>query len=523
MDEHRLTEANKITVIPLDPPFSSFRHVELHYSAENDAIRRLFSLARSHDARVLLTEEIDPAGMITEENDEIRHYVADYEMKGLERISFWRSASTVLDNGVYLEEDCIGYAIVKRDTALSRNCDEWHVYEAVFEKYPDPHNCVPNSMRYTVMLGGQKISVGGLLYAQQNGLNKACAQVALRSLISRINGSDISYGQINDLAQAQSANGFDPGEGLGPPQIRAVLAGFGIQFRDFDYNLYGDNERLDHPYQKYIYSGIESGTGALLGFHFTGPAIHAPRRHIIPFYGHTFNKDTWAPDADIFYFHVGERLGYVPSLNWTSSFLGHDDNFGPNYCVPRLYIHPKEVDYVVELLKPGIKFGGAQAEAMALQFLYSVLNQIIDQIDLSENIWLERLIHYAEPDIQRIVLRALAVDRNRYIQHLSNEEDWNQNSEHQPVIDALSRLLPEELWVVEVSIPQLFPANERKLGEIILNGGIELVVDQITRSHFLLVRLPGNYFFRSSDGSPTEEFLVVGSNLTSHLPVIKLD
>jgi len=377
-------------------------------------------------------------------------------------------------------------------------------------------------MEYAVALGRERISVEGLLYAQQNGLNKACAQVALRSLISRINGSDVSYRQINNLARQESTQSFNPGKGLTLLQIRAVLAGFGILFRDLDYNLYSDKERKDYPYQKYVYSGIESGTGALLGFHFTGPAIQDPQRHIIPFYGHTFNKDTWAPEAETSYFRVGEKLGYVSSLNWTSSFLGHDDNFGPNFCVPRLYIQPKEVDYVVELLKPGIKFGGAQAEAMALQFLYSVLNQIIDQIDLSENVWLKRLVHYAHPDIQRIVLRAIAIDRDAYIQHLSNEKDWSQHSEHRQVINVLSKLLPKALWIVEVSIPQLFPANERKLGDIVLNGGIELSASQKKRSHFLFVRLPGLYLFDISEKS-RQQFLTVPSNLTSHLPVMKLN
>jgi hypothetical protein len=217
------------------------------------------------------------------------------------------------------------------------------------------------------------------------------------------------------------------------------------------------------------------------------------------------------------YFRVGERLGYIPSENWTSSFLGHDDNFGPNLCVPRLYIHPKQVEYVVELLKPGIAFGGAQAEALSLQFLYSVLNQI----DTSGNIWLHRLACDADPNIQRIVLRAIAIDRNKYIKHLSNEKDWKQHSEARQIINILGRLLPQALWIVEISVPQLFPANERKLGEIILNGEIEIRSGQSKLSHFLLARLPGRYLFLDYRRGRMD-FLQVPSNLTSHLQVIRL-
>jgi len=522
MDEHRLVDTSKITAIPFDPPFSSFEHVDRIYSDGTPAIRRLFSLARSHDAHTLMIEEIEPAGIISDENDEIKHYVADHEMKGLKRISFWRSRFTVPDESICREEDCVGYAILKHDTAPSKDYDEWHVYEAVFEKYRDSHNCVPSPMKYTVALGGERISVEGLLYAQQNGLNKACAQVALRSLISRINGSDVSYRQINNLARQESTQGFNPAKGLSTQQIQAILKGFGIQFRDFDYTQYSKRQndlyRKQYPYHKYVYAGVESGMGALLGFHLTGPAIADTQGHIIPFYGHTFNKDTWAPEADIAYFQVGRKLRYIPSENWTSSFLGHDDNFGPDFCVPRLYIQLKEVDYVVELLKPGVAFSGAQAEALALQFLYSVLNQI----DVSQNNWLKRLAYYAQPTVQRIVLRAIATNRDTYIQHLSNEKDWSQHSEHRQVINVLSKLLPKALWIVEVSIPQLFPANERKLGDIVLNGGIELKAGQKDRSHFLFVRLPGLYLFDISRGSK-QQFLTVPSNLTSHLPVMRLN
>ena len=518
MDEHRLVEPSTITVISFDSPFSSFHFVDRNYGESNHAIRRLFSLARSQDAHTLMIEKIEPIGMISDENDEIRCYATDYKMKGLNRISFWESRFANPEACVYSEEDCIGYAILKHDTVPSKSYDKWHVFEAVFKKYPHKHNCVPNPMKYTVTLGRGQLHIKGLLYAQQNELNKACAQVALRSVLSRITGDDISYRQINDLAQLESIGNFNPASGLTVKQIRAVLNGFDIEFRDLDYTQGDDAEREQHPYQKYIYAGIESGMGALVGFRLSGPAILGGQRHIIPFYGHTFNKDTWAPEADISYFRVGERLGYVPSENWTSSFLGHDDNFGPNFCIPRLYIHPDQIEYVVELLKPGIMFGGAQAEALSLQFLYSVLNQT----DTSHNVWLQRLAFYAHPDIQRIVLRAIAIDRETYIDHLSNEQDWEHNSENRQVIDILRRLLPPDLWIVEVSIPQLFPANERKLGDIVLNGGLEIKADQKTSSNFLFVRLPSCYFFVFSDVSEEQDFLTVPSNLTSHLPVIHL-
>jgi hypothetical protein len=520
MSAHRHSTIVSRTVLPIARPFSSFAHVDTNYSEDNPAIRRLFSIARSHSARTLIIEDIEPDGIISDENAEIGEYATDYEMKGLQKLSFWSSAFSIPNRESCCRRNCIGYAILKRDRVPSRGYDGWHIFEAVFRKYPHKHNCVPNPMDYDVTLGGIKLSLSGLLYAQQNQLNKACAQVALRSAITRILKTDISYRQINNFAKTQSSEDFVPGGGLSIPQIQAVLRGFGIGFRDFEYTQHIPQERDNQPYQQYVYSGIESGAGALIVFRFTGPSANPNDLHMIPFYGHTFNQDTWAPDADVAYFRVGENLRYLSSQYWTSSFLGHDDNFGPNVCVPRLYMRPDQVEYVAELLKPGVVICGVQAEALALQSLYSVLSEV----DVSSNVWLERLAHYAAPESQQVVLRAVAPNKEVYIRHLKNNSDWENNFERRDanIFEFLTAWLPKTLWVVEVSIPQLFPANERKLGEIVLNAGLLPTMDQPELAHLLFARLPSLYLFQLPQSGGRRRSFNVISSLKSHFPVLTL-
>ncbi len=521
MDDHRLVQARNPTLVRFEQPFSSFTYVDQKYGGANPAIRRLFSIARSHAAQTLMVEEIDPAGIICDENGEIERLYADYQMKGLQRISFWRSSFETIRTGVLREEDCIGYAILKRDAVPSKKYDRWHVFEAVFEKYQHKHNCIPNPMEYSVALGTSIISLRGLLYAQQNTLNKVCAHVALRSVISRAIGRDVSYSEINKLSR-QVSSPHNPSNGLNAEQIRVVLEGFKIGFRDFDYTSGGPDDRSRHPYRRYVYSGVESGAGALLGFRLGGPNIQGTERHIIPFYGHTFNKDTWIPEADMAYFQVGEDIGYVPSESWTSSFLGHDDNFGPCFCIPRLYVPADKVDYVVELLRPRVRFGGAEAEALGLLVLYSILNQL-DHEHLTNNIWLKRFAEHVQHSTQTIVLRAIAVERDVYIQHLSDEPDWDDNRESAEMVGILTGAIPEVLWVVEVSVPQLFAANERKLGDIVLSGKADPIDHESSLSAFLFARLPGLLFFSLGSEHNGERFLTAPSRVVSHLPVIRLE
>jgi hypothetical protein len=223
MFEHRPIQPRQLSITSFSQPFSSFDHIDSHYQDNNPAIRRLFSLARAQDAHTLVTEEIDPAGVITDENAEIAQYCNDYQMTGLNRVSFWKSDFSSIGSDTLREEDCLGYAILKRDQSVTRNYHRWHVFEAVLKKYDHKHNCVPNPGKYEVTIGNGRDIFSGLLFAQQNGLNKCCSQVALRSVISRIRNADISYSETNNFAQASSLTGYDPANGLTTTQIRAVL------------------------------------------------------------------------------------------------------------------------------------------------------------------------------------------------------------------------------------------------------------------------------------------------------------
>lgn len=517
LDDHRRAVADGYEISPLKPPFSFFEFIETKFG-DYDSIRRLFSLARSFSCKTLISETLRPTGIIAEENEDIRSWYPDYRNASLLRLSFWKNE---LSSGIGLSslnnDNIVGYAILKHDLITAKNIDRWHIFEAVFMKYPHEHNCVPRAQEYRLMVGDKLFSVAGILYCQQNGLNKACAQVALRSLLSGLlPESDISYRRINQLA-AKVNSGFDPGQGLSVPQIREILSGLGIAYNDIDYCQGNNQLRQELPYQKYAYAGLESGCGALVGFRLGGRQLQEEAKHIIPFYGHTFNKDTWVPNADISYFRIGEGVGYVPSESWTSSFIGHDDNFGPNFCIPRLYIENDKVDYVVELFRPGVCYSGVKAEAIALDILYSILSSL----DGAGNKWISRLFHWAVK--QQVVFRAQAVTASEYATHLQSLTDWEGRVEKQGIPQALALGMPPLVWAVEISTPQLFPANERKLGEIVLDATQQPDSQEASAffNIFMFARLPGIYLLGGEIVNGTPSFTQVPSDIESHTELFK--
>ena len=525
INDHRLVVAKSLKIFDLIQPFSCFEFIEHHLNGLSSA-QRIFSIARSFKAKTLVVEEISSAGIIEEEIHDISVLYSDYKFSALKRISFWNKSFKITRSLKSTDNsDFIGYAILKQDFVPSKaERQQWHIFEAVFPKYNHPHNCIPLSKSYEITVGSKQYSAHGIMYCQQNGLNKACAQVAVRSLLSRLlPDGDISYRQINNIAAGVNP-GFNPGDGLSPQQIRAILDKCKIQYDDIEYTeeeKNNPNVRYDIPFHKFLYAGIESGCGGLLGFSMSGPEADESK-HIIPFFGHTFNKDTWVPDADTAYFKIGGGVGYTPSENWTSSFIGHDDNFGPNFCVPRLYVRPEQVQYVVELRQNNVKYGGLIAEAQALLFLYSVTPYLDNK-----NIWTKRLAWYSNQKVQRVILRAVCVCRENYINHLSTITDWQNNCETSALPKALVQFLPEKLWVVEVSLPQLFPANERKVGEIVLNAEINRdktkdPASEIDYGLFLLARLPGEYVLLKSVNQYGPAFSTIPSQIHSHVELLSI-
>jgi len=497
-------------------PFSNFDFVEDRFSGtlpEQVSIRRLFSQARSRGARTLVTEDILAVGAVLAENEELTTLFSDHRMGKLKRLTFWKpqfaSSRSVAGRR---SSDLIGVAILKQDIVPSLGMDRWHVFESVFVKYPHGHNCVPAARPFRVRCCDSAFRISGVVYCQQNLLNKACAQVAIRSLLmQRFPDKNITYREINDRARTLNPH-FKPHKGLKARQIRSILKYWGILFTDIDYTTLSQKKQQELPYQKFLYAGIESGAGALLGFEFSGAGASG-QRHIIPFFGHTFNEDTWVSNADAAYFHVGDETKYIPSENWVSSFIGHDDNFGSNFCVPRLYVSPEQVKYVVSLLPGGAKYDGVKAEGVALEYLYSLL----PKLGSSSNRWLSRLTKYSVE--QKIVLRAVCVTRRQYIRHLRAMRDWDDRSENPMFCSAFKQTIPPIVWMVEVSVPELFPANQRKVGEIVLDATRDLT-SKLDFSVFSFARLPGRYlFFRELDGE--SRFWWFPSRLRSHTPLYR--
>ena len=97
--------------------------------------------------------------------------------------------------------------------------------------------------------------------------------------------------------------------------------------------------------------------------------------------------------------------------------------------------------------------------------------------------------------------------------------DWQENAEDADLLDIFEANLPDHLWMVEVSIPELFPANYRKLGELILDARMSVDPDRPHGLLWMIARLPSLYLVNLSPAEGPTKFVPLTSLLNSHTPL----
>ena len=167
---------------------------------------------------------------------------------------------------------------------------------------------------------------------------------------------------------------------------------------------------------------------------------------------------------------------------------------------------PEGVAHVIGTLPYSCRLRSLEAEAVALAWLY----EHVDNIDDEGVLWLKRYVRMHAA--RQLVLRSLLVSKEAYLRHLESVTGWDGTVASEDFVSNLGGVVEvPDVWLIEISVQELYPTNKRKLGEILVN--CSLSYDDIDASGgaekaVLAVRLPGTW----SDGGG--RFLP--SPITSH-------
>jgi hypothetical protein len=476
----------------------------------------------------MVIEKLGDSEDLREENEDLRTRNPDFNSSAAYRLSFFAAKFTTPQRLARLTDgDFIGYAVMKEDSAPSFG-NKRRVYESVIRPSRLVNNFVRGGQDWPCQVGGKAFKMNGYLYAQQNALTNVCAHVALRTAAARFHpNGDMSYREMNQLLGIDHVKvKMGGGNGLTTKQMQQVLEAAGAKCFPADYSNPSTNPP---PFQKYMYGCIESGYPAIVIFGTTDPVGSL---HAVPIFGHTLNQDTWVPNADLLYFKIGAGTIYIPSESWLSTFIAHDDNWGSNYCIPRHYLRsklhpaagqpvpaPEEgvsqcVTHVISTMPKEVQLNPVRAEIIGADYLFTIL----PQLPPDNNPWAQRLARYANE--HKLVLRPYLLDPVEYTAHLEKVKDWQGKPLRETLIRALrANLTKERLWMIELSVPELFSANLRKVGEVLVRAEHLPPVDRDLAS-FVLARLPGYFALLAGGTPPHPQYQFIPSGAEGHVELI---
>ena len=473
----------------------------------------------------MVIEEVAAAADLAEENADIALRLPGFSKSKISRLSFFakafRTPRGLLGVG---PDDFLGYVIVKEDTLPSgeRNC---RIYESVVRPSRHQNNYIHGVQRWTCRVGEQSLEIVGYLYAQQNDLTNVCAHVAARTAAARFHPEgDMTYRQMNKTVGVDHVKRVvGGGHGINVQEMMAILNAAGAKCFMGDFTI-PPAKRPNVPFQKYLYGSIESGYPAIVCF----ATADTGSNHAVPVFGHTFNEDTWVPSAELSYFKVGPATQYIPSESWLNMYLIHDDNCGSNYCIPRSYLHvrrwcsqmsgkaqpcPTEADcvkFVIGTMPKEVAYDSIRAEVVGADYLFALWPQMPEAVDD----WGKRLQEYAKQNM--LVLRPLLIDGQQYVDHLGSVRDWQGSHVENRHLDVLRASLKEKLWMIEMSVPELFQANRRKIAEVLL-WAQRPADNQRDFTSFVLARLPAHFALYDGGGPQNPRFRFVLSGTANHV------
>jgi len=468
----------------------------------------------------MVIEELKEAEDIRQENEDIKiRYPGSYPIKVCRLSYYTKEFKTKRGLANVKQEEFLGYAIIKEDyiTGLGKRI---RIYESVIKPSGSENDFIRGVNEWVCSVGDNRFEIKGYLYAQQNNITNVCAHVALRTAAARFcTTGDMTYREMNKMIGVDHINrkvGGTDGTGLNTVEMREILESTGAKCEVIDYTDVQEH-RYQDPFQKFLYGSIESGFPAIVVFE---TADRPDVCHAIPVFGHTFNEDTWVHRAESSYFKVGPGTLYIPSESWVSMYIAHDDNWGSNFCIPRRYLRTRRyckkladkcsmdqgcVQYVIATLPKEVQMNAVQAEVIGADYLFTILPQLPDV----DEVWRKRLREYARNN--QLILRPILLKGKDYSEHLRKVRDWERRRTFKIKVE------PESwLWMVELSVPELFPANRRKVGEVILLAEKQ---PQHYRDfkNFLFARVPGFFAFYLRGQAPTPIYEFVPCALRSHV------
>jgi hypothetical protein len=361
-------------------------------------------------------------------------------------------------------------------------------------KHYFPLCCFPKKVVIPAPKGsGNELTVEGFPFHQQDGWCLTCAEIAILSVMEYLSAKSMArMPTVQEIIdRTRNVVGISrEAKSLGlqlPDVVRC--------FRELDvistFLYWQVNEAKPLPPETAIYPYLESGLPIIVSI----PTVGS--RHALILLGHTFGQDYWWLNAGPGYYRqrpeqegipwVLNEVMVYPSALWLRDYIVNDDNFGPYLTIPKEFMlgsaaaqehEPRHLG-IVTLLPKGVRLPAEGIDRLARHWLSWQIETIFpsrtavpgEQALSGEGLeWFARLVDciyrgHQVVEENRVILRTLLIRGSEYKTHLAHD---CQDQQTQALISGLR--LPEFMWMTEVSLPNLFCLQRKKLGELLFDA-----------------------------------------------------
>jgi len=542
-------------------PFSFYFDLVEAYWKSGDPheapLHRLATLARKQGAETLIIEDGSSDCGAAAEVGHVDEQHGGGGAAQIIRITFLSIDHCGGETGAEPAEALIGSCLLVNYRPPGRSEFEltW-IHEAVFAtpRTPDGKTLLNNFINvdglFDVTVKGRVFTVEGVCYAQQNGVTAVCAHASIRMVERTLSPQRPAATTVEVDALLGGPATLD---GLLPEELATALEHLtGRQIADIDCD-----ERPPSEYISILTAAADSGEIALLIFRTGGPkgaartdrepatarvadirterdAIVDERRdsgegerqkdelHVVVVIGYTRNSDEWYPLAVPRYrvpSATSHRMPrYRPASMWVDHFVIHDDNFGPYLTLDARGLESDPAFHAEKILivrRHPSTVSADMAEAAAAIWLKALPKCVDADPDLR---WLELVRRHRGA----FVLRPVLLSRAELIEHLEGlvDHEGHRLGARAP-LDFMG--LPDVVWMVEFSLPDLFTGNRAKLGEVIVDAVVP--TDRPLDVKVILgARVPGRVIAAhpgSADSDPRKRYKASTRSvrLASHVPM----
>lgn len=416
---------------------------------------------------------------------------------------------------------------VDRDTSRIHGA---YVHDAFIlnRRGESPYEFIHSQAKSSKEVLGKSFPITGSHFAQQQGTLTSCAHAALmvtaRNIYEALEEEcPLTYARINQIVKIDRT-GPAPRRGLTLHEMaQALREGAGIP-SDIFHSFPGESGHVEpEEIINAAYYCVETGLPAIITF----ASDRVGQSHAMAVVGHTFTPGLWQGCVTDAYFNARAQQ-YLPSHGWVESLLVQDDNFGPYCRLPKHILRERNPAVLLPRFPNCPSCRPEWVEIQVANFLklpvFDYKSRTLIQDILAANLfpleshdafWFRVMLDHLNDD--RLILRTIACTKKQYLKWLlKNEIVLPDSMEYIRLRDHLWGEEGKEppFWLVEVSVPELYTYNERKLGEVVFYTGLPPGIER-----FSCVRLPGMLTLVDRINGKPEHVRLEGSDY--HYPLIE--